>query len=406
VTVPLLAALAQAAPVPTAPKSDVAITFTPGGNMDTLSVPLTAGPDAGEEAWVAEARAAGVPIPEGMTLQLIEAKMGHNPAAWHRDVENIGQNHTAYTAPNTTWHYRFKVVPLSLWRGKDYEALMREVRRARAGKPIAPKSPFASEIVLLGDFQTGKTDYLGGTPELLERSEEALAGVVRKIRRTKPAEIILGDLGDSLEGFTSAPNAAQTNDLDQTEQLTVWRRILWRWISELAKFGIPLRVFSVPSNHCRVRNGKNPTGKPNDDWGIQTIGAVADMAAVNPEAYGHVEFYVPETHDEHLALTLAGGKVIGAFHGHQKSSVSGLLTWCEGQAAERSAIGHADIVFAGHYHHLEINTWGDDRWLFVAPTMDSGSSWYSNLTGRKSRNGVLTLTVDEHGWRDMMVAWA
>lgn len=406
-TTPLLEALAQAAPVPTSPKTDIAITFTPNGAMDTLSVPLPVGPDADEEAWVAAAREAGVPVPEDMTLQLVEARMGHNPAAWHRDADDRGQNHTAYTAPNTTWHYRFKVVPRSLWRGKDYDVLLKQVRKALppVRKVQGIQLP-TSEIVVLGDFQTGKRDYLGGTPELLERSELALREVVRKIRRTKPAEVVLIDVGDSSELFTSAPNAAQTNDLDQTEQIRVWRRILWRWVSELAKFGIPLKVLGVPSNHCRVRDGKRPTGKPNDDWGLEAIAQVSDMASINPEAYGHVEFYVPETHDEHLALTLVGGKTIGAFHGHQKSSVAALLSWCEGQAAGRSPVGHADIVFAGHYHHLEINTWGDDRWLFVAPTMDSGSSWYSNLTGRKSRPGVLTLTVDEHGWRDMMVAWA
>ena len=404
-TTPLLEALAQAAPVPSAPKSDVAITFTPNGAMDNLNVSLAVGPDADEEAWVVAAREAGVPIPEDMTLQLVEARMGHNPAAWHRDKVNIGESHTAYTAENTTWHYRFKVIPKSLWRGKDYEALLKQVKAAVRAKPLTPKSTTASEVVVLGDFQTGKRDYLGGTPELLERSESALRVVMRKLRRTRPTEILLIDVGDSTELFTSAPNAAQTNDLDQTEQIRVWRRILWRWISEIAKLGISLKVLAVPSNHCRVRDGKRPTGKPNDDWGLEAIAQVADMASVNPEAYGHVEFFVPEVHDEHIAITLVGGKTIGAFHGHQKSSVAAMLQWCEGQAAGRSPVGHADIVFAGHYHHLEINTWGDDRWLFVAPTMDSGSSWYSNLTGRKSRPGVLTLTVDEHGWRDMMVAW-
>jgi hypothetical protein len=402
----LLAALAQAAPVPAAPKGfDSAMTFTPSGALDTVTIPAEGGLNT-EEAWVEAARAAGVPIPEDMTLRLVEARMGHNQAAWHRDADRIGENHTAYTAPNTTWHYRFKVVPKSLWRGRDYDALMKEIRKAKAPRERFANGSLATEVVVLGDFQVGKTDYLGGTPELFARSEAALTQVLAKVRRSRAAEIVLIDVGDALEGFTSAPNAAQTNDLDQTEQLTVWRRILWRWISALATVGTPMKVIGVPSNHCRVRNGKNPTGKPNDDWGLQTIGAVADMASVNPDAYGHVEFFVPETHDEHLALTLVGGKTIGAFHGHQKSSVPGLLTWCEGQAAGRSPVGHADIVFAGHYHHLEVNTWGDDRWLFVAPTMDSGSSWYSNLTGRKSRCGVLTLTVDEHGWRDLKVAWA
>jgi hypothetical protein len=400
-TTPLLEALAQAAPVPSG-KNDIAMTFTPTGAMDTLNVPLDVGPDAGEEAWVAAAREAGVPIPADMTLQLVEARL--NGAAWHRDKGDRGAKDSAYTAPS--WWYRFKVVPVSLWRGRDYDALMKDVQRTVRSRKVTPKSTTATDVVILGDFQVGKRDYLGGTPELLERSEEALRQVLKRLRRTKPVEIVLLDVGDSTEGFQSAPNAAQTNDLDHTEQVRVWRRILFRWIDAIAALGITVKVLGVPSNHCRVRKGKDVQGKPNDDWGLEAIAQVADMASTNPEKYGHVEFYVPETHDEHLALTLAGGRTIGAFHGHQKSSVAGLLGWLEGQAAGRSPIGHADIVFAGHYHHLEVNTWGDDRWLFVAPTMDSGSSWYSNLTGRKSRPGVLVLTVDEHGWRDMEVAWA
>jgi hypothetical protein len=403
VTVPLMEALAKAAPVPAAPKGfEPGYKYSPTGALDSVNLPSAEALET-EADWVRAAREAGVPIPEDMTLQLVEVRL--NGAAWHRDKDTRGARDSAYTAPS--FWYRFKVVPKSLWRGRDYDQLLKQVKKALP--PVRKVSGVqlpTSEIVVLGDFQTGKTDYLGGTPELLERSEQALREVMRKLRRVKPAEIVLIDVGDSTELFTSAPNAAQTNDLDQTEQIRVWRRILWRWVSELAKLGISLKVLGVPSNHCRVRDGKRVTGKPNDDWGLEAIAQVADMAAVNPEAYGHVEFFVPETHDEHLALTLVGGKTIGAFHGHQKGSVAALLSWCEGQAAGRSPVGHADIVFAGHYHHLEINTWGDDRWLFVAPTMDSGSSWYSNLTGRKSRPGVLTLTVDEHGWRDMMVAWA
>lgn len=399
-TTPLLETLAQAAPVPAAPKGfEPGFKYTPSGALESVNL-MGESMDT-EEEWVAAARAAGVPVPEDMTLQLVEVRL--HEAAWHRDKGDRGAKDTAYTKPS--FWYRFKVVPKSLWRGQDYDALVKQVRKAVLGRPLEPKSSKSTKIIILGDFQTGKQDYLGGTPELLERSERALREVLRGIRRERPAELVLLDVGDSSELFTSAPNAAQTNDLDQTEQIRVWRRILWRWVAALAKYGIPLKVLGVPSNHCRVRDGKRVTGKPNDDWGLEAIAQVADMASVNPEAYGHVEFFVPETHDEHLALTLVGGKTIGAFHGHQKSSVAALLGWLEGQAAGRSPVGAADIVFAGHYHHLEVNTWGDDRWLFVAPTMDSGSSWYSNLTGRKSRPGVLTLVVDEHGWRDMQVAW-
>jgi len=408
---PLLDALAAASPAPTAPAPpkgfEPGFKFTPGGNLDTVTFAAQGlGPGATQDQYDDAARAQGIPLPLDMSLQLIEVKMGHNPKAWQRDAEDRREKFTAYTAANTVWHYRFKVVPKSLWRGQDFEALMKEVRRARKGKGLTPKGTKTSEVIILGDFQAGKRDYLGGTPELLERSEIALEQVLAKIRRTKPTEIVLIDVGDALEGFASAPNAAQTNDLDLTEQLTVWRRILWRWISALSKFGIRLIILGVPSNHCRVRTGKNADGKPNDDWGLQTIGAVADMAAVNPAAYGHVEFHVPPVHDEHLAFTLCGGKTIGAAHGHQKGSPDALSGWLDGQSSGDAPVGQAYAVFFGHFHSLRRWSWGADRWAWVSPAMDNGSGWFSNLTGKKSRPGVLTVTFDEYGWRDEFIAWA
>lgn len=407
---PLLDALAAASPAPTAPAPpkgfEPGFKFTPGGNLDSVTFASDLPPGSTQDDYDDAARAQGIPLPLDMSLQLVEVKMGSNSHAWARDKADRGEPHTAYSVQSSTWHYRFKVVPKSLWRGQDFDALMKDVIKAVRGKALAVKGLLSSEVIVLGDFQAGKRDYLGGTPELLERSEIALKQVLAKIRRTRPAEIVLIDVGDALEGFTSAPNAKQTNDLDLTEQLTVWRRILWRWISALAKFGIRLIILGVPSNHCRVRTGKNADGKPNDDWGLQTIGAVADMAAVNPEAYGHVEFHVPPVHDEHLAFTLIGGKTIGAAHGHQKGSPDALDGWLAGQSAGRSPVGHAYAVFFGHFHALRRWTWGDDRWAWVSPAMDNGSGWFSNLTGKKSRPGVLTVTFDELGWRDEFIAWA
>lgn len=409
-TSPLLDALAAASPATTPPKPpkgfEPGFKFTPGGNLSDVTMATSLGPDATQDQYDDAARAQGIPLASDQSLQLVEVKMGHNPKTWMRDPEDRREKDTAYSAPNTIWHYKFKVVSKALWRGQDLEALQRAARKAVKVKGITPRGLTRSEVVVLGDFQAGKRDYLGGTPELLERSETALAQVLAKIRRTRPAEIVLIDVGDALEGFTSAPNASQTNDLDLTEQLTVWRRILWRWIEALSRFGVRLIVLGVPSNHCRVRTGKNADGKPNDDWGLQTIGACADIARANPAAYGHIEFHVPPVHDEHLAFTLAGGLTIGAAHGHQAGGPEGLDKWLSGQAAGRSPIGHAYAVFFGHFHALRRWTWGDDRWAWITSAMDNGSGWFSNLTGKKSRPGVLTVSFDEHGWFDEFMAWA
>jgi hypothetical protein len=260
-----------------------------------------------------------------------------------------------------------------------------------------------TKIIDLADFQIGKTDELGGTKETLARSEAALETVLRDLENNPVDEIILVDGGDSTEGFESAPNAAQTNDLDQTEQIRVWRRILWRWIDALSPLAPNFKVIGVPSNHCRVRKGKNAQGKPNDDWGIEVIAQVHDIAAVNPERYGHIEFIVPEEYQEHVLVTLIGGKILGVVHGHQKGSVAALAGWIK--STGRRGLAQADIVLVHHFHHLVVQAFGDMQWLFVAPTNDPGSSWFTPSSGERSEPGILTMRVDERGWYDLDPIW-
>lgn len=360
-----------------------------------------------EDEWLEAVKAMGVPLPAGHTLQLVEAAYAYTENVWKRDKEDRGTEHSAYSGPNHRWSYKFRVVPKSLRDDLDYQALLKEVaKKVKARKPLLPKAgrEDASMVVALADFQVSKVDELGGTPELLERSETALALVKQQIKAQRPAEILLVDPGDSTEGFNSAPNADRTNDLQETEAIRVWRRLFWRWISELAAYGIPMKVISVPSNHCRNRRGKNAVGPIDDDWGLEVLAQVSDMASVNPAAYAHVEFIAPRKHDEHVTLTLVGGKVISFAHGHQVSNPNQMTDWAKRQG--RREVGLSDIVVVGHFHHLRCIAYGDRQWLFICPTMDSGSSWFTPSSGEQSDPGVLTFMVDSNGWRDIFVAWA
>lgn len=397
----LLEDLVAAAPAPRMPRgSEPGVKYVGNRPAEITTPPMPA--LNGQDEYTAAVREMGVPIPEGCALELVEAKL--NTGAWSRDKADRGAPHTAYREPS--WVYRFRVVRLGAVHDTDLTAMFASARRASRGRPVSPKSTTSTMVITLGDFQVGKTDARGGIEELLERNARVQADVVRRVRKMKPAEIVLIDGGDAMEMFESSPNASRTNDLQHTEQMRVWRRLFWGWVKELAALTEDLKVVGVPSNHCRVRRGKDAVGSVNDDLGLEVISQLADIAAENPAAYGHVTFHVPPPHDEHLALTLAGGRVLGAVHGHQKSSPAGLVSWCEGQAAGRSPIGHADVVVANHFHNLYMLTWGDDRWLFGSPTMDSGSSWFRNISGRESRPGVLTFMMDEDGWRDLHPVWA
>lgn len=400
----LLADLRRAAEAP-APKD-----FRPGvvysGRMPSEITTEALPSMESEEEWEAAVKAMGIHLPPGYGLVLSEAVLAGstNEAAWHRDPEDKGANHTAYTAPATVqrWRYRFKVVLKDPRADEDIAVLAREARRVKRPRRSMIHTG-GSMVISLADFQVGKTDILGGTPELLERSESALAQKLDEFRRRRPAQVIIVDAGDSTEGFESAPNANRTNDLQITEQVRVWRRVLWRWIECFGRLCDDVVVIGVPSNHCRVRAGKNALGDALDDWGIEVISQVADIAEGNPETFGHIRFIIPEKHREHVLFELADGKVLGVIHGHQVSRPDQLADKIK--ANSRSGIGQADIVVAGHFHHLRAQAFGEGQYLFISPTMDGGSSWFQ-YSGEGSKPGVLSLMVDADGWRDMHIAWA
>lgn len=290
----------------------------------------------------------------------------------------------------------------------DMDDLHEAVKRAVADRKETPRdrgpvAPKRSVLTTLADFQTGKTGERGGTEELLRRSEEAKARWVEYVKAENPYEIILVDLGDAIENFENAGAQERTNDLQLTEQLRAWRRIFWSWIDEASRLAPSVKVISVPSNHCQVRRGKNVLGTPSDDYGIEVLSQVADMAGVNSELYGHVEFFAPPNQEESLAIEAVGGKILGFAHGHQASNPDKFPTWIAGQALGRTPIGNADIICFGHFHHLRVQTIGNDRWMFVAPTMDSGSAWWRNISGSESAPGVLTMVIESDGWRALHV---
>jgi len=396
--VTLLDDLKQAAEPPT-PKD-----FRPGityAGRDALGATINTGaipPCETEAEWEAAVKAMGIHLPEGYGLRLVKAELAGstNEAAWKRDPEDRREKDTAYTAPNTItrWRYQFEVVLKDPRADEDIAVLMKEVcRKKRRPNPLRA-AEVDTKVINLADFQTGKVDVLGGTIELLERSEEALAAVVAEVRADRPRKILLVDVGDSGEGFESSPNAERTNDLSMTQQIRVWRRIFMRWITELAPLVEELEAVSVPSNHCRVRRGKAALGDPLDDWGIEVLSQVADILSANPTVYGHVKCTIPNEFEEHVLVPLGGGRWVGFEHGHQAARPDGIADHLKKNG--RAGIGQADYVFVGHFHHLRRQAFGHRQFFWICPTMDNGSSWFAP-SGEVSDPGVLTADFDDQG---------
>lgn len=394
----LLSELRQAAQPPTPPNFRPGIIFS-GRTPSEITTPPLPAMDT-EEEFEQAIRDLGYPLPEGYTLVLTEMQLVQHENFWTRD----GQGDDAVTKPSASFRYRFKVVPKSLRADEDLAALMAEaIARKPEDMEVAGHDGKTSKVINLADFQIGKVDENGGTAQTLARSEAALAKIVRELTFAPVDEIVIVDNGDSTEGVESAPNALGMNDLHHTEQVRVWRRVLWRWIDALAPLAPVVTVIGVPSNHCRNRRGKNALGAPLDDWGIEVIAQVSDIAEGNPKAYGHIQFIVPNEFEEHVLHTLAGGQVLGVVHGHQKSSAGSLAGWIK--STGRRGIAQADLVVVGHFHHLVVEAFGELQWLFVCPTNDNGSSWFTPSSGERSEPGILTFRVDGRGWFDLAPIW-
>jgi len=346
-------------------------------------------------------------LPEGARLVLEKASF--NPNTWVRRTETMEINGIERKRPATTepgWFYKFKVI----YDGRalpdtDLAVLIKAAKKEPKIELPKRSRKKTTKVINLGDLQAGKVDLLGGTPELMRRLDYVKRQIIRDTKEQRPDEIFLADVGDILEGFESAPNADRTNDLSQTQQLRIVRRILFEWVEALQPLTPRLHVLGVPSNHCHVRRGKQRMGDPLDDYGIENIHAVADICAANKVRFKNVDFQIPRDHEEAIGVEALGGKILGFAHGDQMNSPEQAEMYLAKQARGRTPVGHADILNIGHWHHLKITTTGDDRWVFVNPTMDNGSAWHTNKTGDASRPGVTTYMVDSRGWYDLRMAW-
>jgi len=391
----LLNKLKQAAETPPPPGWRPGVIYS--GRMPSEIVTPPMKELSNSDEYEAAVKALGFPLPDGMSLELVEAQYVYHENAWTR--ENQGED--AVTKPSASWRYRFKVVPKSDYLSEDLKSLFEEIASATPHAPVGRKYG-GTMVVNLADAQIGKVDERGGTRETLERAEAALQAILARVALLQPKAIILADNGDSTEGYNSGSgNSDRVNDVQEIEALRIWRRLFWRWTHELSKVTDDLTVLSVPSNHCRNRQGKKILGPISDDWGLDALSTLADRASENPGAYGHVKFLVPGEYDEHITLDVEG-KIVTFAHGHEAGNPKKATEWIKKMG--RHPIGISDIVVLGHFHRLSLETFGDSQLLIIVSTLDPGSSWYTVRSGERSDAGVTSFVVDEKGLRDLHLA--
>lgn len=285
----------------------------------------------------------------------------------------------------------------------DLDELVKAARQRSRRTPAAeqPATAEVSYVVALGDLQLGKADGDGveGTVARFMDTTKAAADRYRVLRRKHGAmSIHLLHLGDCIEGFVSQGGAnAWRTTLTTTEQVRLYRRLLIEQIKTFAALTPELVVAGVPGNHDEAHRPLHTYG---DSWAIDALSAVKDALDL-AGGYGHVNLVAP-ARDE-LVLTLdVCGTVVGLAHGHQfAKGPEGWKTWWKGQQHGRQPIGDADLLLAGHLHHLRIQH--DARSFVQVPALESESTWWRHTAGEGGSPGLVTMLVGGGRWSSLEV---
>lgn len=254
-------------------------------------------------------------------------------------------------------------------------------------------------VVSLSDFQVGKGDALGGTPELVRRVMSVYEQIEMYLSDNWFDRIILADCGDSTEGFNNTTQQAQTSDLSLTDQLRTAQALILDAVRRFAPYCGAMTYVAVSSNHCAVRTGmgsKNRANSPDDDFGLLIQDNIRQVLE-GREEYSHVRFVHPEKWEEACTAEANDGTVVGFTHGHLAKSQDKMGEWFASQAfAHRSGLEYADILIHGHYHNMRISLTGNNKFVIGSPTMDNGSSWFTNTSGQSSLPALLTFEAGNH----------
>lgn len=251
-----------------------------------------------------------------------------------------------------------------------------------------------SMLVALGDTQFGKG--VNGVADLADAVDRAFAVIDEAYKRYwayshmfEIADITVAFLGDHVEGFQSQGGAnTWRTQATLTDQIRCVRRLMLHALKTFASIGVPVRFVAVPGNHdeaVRV-TGKGVT-RYDDSHDVEALIAVADAARLNPEAFGHVSFHVPETDELAVALDLSGTWTCFV-HGH-KIRPGKHHEWVKGQAYNRSSLFRdCDLVLVGHYHHEYLEA-SSDRLIIQVPALESESQWWKHVAGEVGRQGIV-----------------
>ncbi|CDZ89042.1 hypothetical protein ACQR3W_21990 [Rhodococcus ruber] len=274
---------------------------------------------------------------------------------------------------------------------------------SRNGTPVAA-------VVNLADIQGGKNEGGDtGVAATQQRLTDGLENVQAWLDRMREdhniTEIVIANNGDPIEGCDgSYANQLFSVELNTRQQynfaLDMWELYARTLFPQFDK----AQFVSVLCNHgtmARLGTNKNRTDDSDNAGGF--LAETLRRVLSGHEAFDHVQWTIP--HDEMNVYPVVAGVPMAFNHGHQipGSDASGFEKWLNGQVRGDAGAHRAKIWQTAHKHHFACWDMGSCT-VFQAPSVDGGSKWLRDKTGKFSRSGILTYLVGEHsplGWSDM-----
>jgi len=331
----------------------------------------------------------GVPMGEAPNFEQFLLDQGFDPA----EYEIVGSPRTSrWQKYDGDWltSYRFnfrKTSPIG-----DLKLLWSKAKPPKKSK-VQSKVDTAL-VVMLADYQLGKSDSRGGAKEQLGRILSAYDNLEEQFRKGKYEQIIFAEMGDIVEGFSNKADQQQlaTNTYSIMDQVDLATTLTYEIIKRASKYS-QVTYATVASNHCQNRINKQIVGQPgNDDWGIFIA---KQLHRLSKEVGLELRILTPQPSDESLAVDVFGDSfhVLGLWHGHQSSRPEAVPTWWEKQTFGNQPVSAASIGLTGHFHHLRVqelglHSNGGSRYWIQGKTMDNGSSWFRLNSGQDSQPGI------------------
>lgn len=260
--------------------------------------------------------------------------------------------------------------------------------------PAKPKSDVGTFVLVPTDLQLGKVDWQGGTKETIDQVMTSFHKARDLCEKMQPTEICVIDAGDIIENIYNLTSQIATNDLSLPDQIVVAFDLMLAGLDILSTVG-HIKYVSVPSNHGAHRTAlQKPAGAPKDDWGI-ALAKLLDRAT-------EFDVVIPEPYAESVVIETSGS-MIGVAHSHQAGSADKISEWWARQTHGNMPTAQARILVAGHWHSFRVQQSGDEKWVFVGPASDRGSSWYSNIRGERATSGMLSFFTKDNEWSDLQI---